>query len=42
MRFTETNPDFANVQQHIQRAQVERAAYVGALIAEGGPPSRAP
>jgi len=36
MRFNETNPDFANVQQHIQRAQVERAAYVGALIAEGG------
>jgi hypothetical protein len=36
MRSNETNPDFASVQHHIQRAQVERAAYIGGLIAEGG------
>ena len=36
MRFNETNPDFANVQHHIERAHAERAAYMGALIGEGG------
>jgi hypothetical protein len=28
--------EFANVEDHIRRAHVERAAYMGSLIAEGG------
>jgi hypothetical protein len=36
MRQNETNPDFATVQQHIERANAQRAAYVGGLIVEGG------
>ncbi|HEX6633575.1 MAG TPA: hypothetical protein VF038_06380 [Usitatibacter sp.] len=28
--------EFATIEEHIRRAHVERAAYMGSLIAEGG------
>jgi hypothetical protein len=30
------NPDFASIKDQIERAHVERAAYLGQLIADGG------
>ena len=36
MSNEDRTPDFTSVDEYIRRAHVERAAYVGGLIAEGG------
>jgi hypothetical protein len=36
MKRSETHPDFIRIEQHIQDAQLQRAAYLGHLIADGG------
>ncbi len=36
MSFKDNRPDLATVEQYIQRARLERSAYVGRLIAQGG------
>ena len=30
------HPDFASIEEHIRRAHLERSAYVGRFVAEGG------
>ncbi|HEX3096332.1 MAG TPA: hypothetical protein VHQ02_01370 [Usitatibacter sp.] len=36
MSRTETRPDFTSIEEHIRNANLQRAAYLGELIAEGG------
>jgi len=36
MSKSPVHPDFAPIQEHIRRAQLERSAYMGRLVAEGG------
>jgi hypothetical protein len=36
MSRIEIDPAFANIEEHIRKANLERTAYLGGLIAEGG------
>lgn len=35
MKLSDTYPDYASVEVHIQRARIERSVYLAAAIADG-------